>query len=1246
MKEKYILGLDVGIASCGWSLVSLDEQDAPTRIIDLGVCIFDPGEDSQGQSLNLERREKRCARRVLRRRKHRVDRIRRLLYDYKFLDAISTDYQILKEAFSRRVELYYKEHVTNPFLLKVKALDEPLTSDELMIILVHYAKYRGYLSNRKVEEDSAPKEDRKVLSQIHENESRLQVYRSVSEMFVKDPYFADRIHNDSNSYKMSVTRQMYQKEIETVLDRQVEFGVIPTDFKDKYLEIWSSQRHYAEGPGYYITKNEDGQKIKVRSPYGGNLIERMIGTCQFDGLPRAPKNAPSVELFRVVQSLVNFRYKEEDDDKEYQSLTREEIDLVIRTLQEQEKITYKKLNQLLKKNIIEIKNGSATKKEFINALKKFQEKDWNGDPKEPIKIAQLSEEDKKQFNKRLNDEVMGRCFVSMPTYSVLRKKFLGFGMEEWMLIRSNFEMLDEIIQILTSYKTDSDIRDRVKNSKVINERYLDTILELPNFTGHIHLSLDLVRRLIPPMILLGGYDKAMEELGYNFSDLVSVKEKQELLPSIPIRDIRNQRVIRSLAQTRKVINAAIKSYGLPKRVHVEVASELAKSMDERRRIERNQMNHREDNLKTKQLLVTTFPQYFHSLDDVKPFDLQKYRLWQEQGEFCPYSLEKITIEELFSDNQVQVDHILPYSRTYNDNYYNKTLVKTRANQEKGDRTPYEWMQVTERWNRFVNFIESCSTIPLQKKSNYLYKNLDAEKESEWKNQNLNDTKYIARYLVQFIKGYLNVDTVLPVKGAVTDRLKSRWGLTHVTHSLEQEGYYLPKEESAKKNRDNHLHHILDACIVAVTTPSLIKRVTEYEKLKRYLNSTLVQKDIDKVYDTVTYYNKTTGEVITEHDFNGNVNTEELNEYLLEELKNHSIVRGKKRYCIYYPTPYKDFKREVLLRVFEQNPIILQRDLKTLDNYFDVPTGDIFPIIPVLVKSKMGGALHKETYYGIREYQDGDQTIKIETERVAVNSSRLKLSLLEKMIDRDGGARSNYETLVSWLGNYESGAEAYQKQGYPVNPKSKQPIKRVVLERGVFDNKGYLLNDKCKVDIDAVQKVLIFTSKDPDDKKLYFAALDTLKVMKLKEIRKLQRSGKTGKLEKKLKNFVLTIWWGRDKNKMTESFYQILVGYDLYLEVDKRDFIKVTLTNGNFGYCYACGFSSGKFEVTSPLGDGYDIIGTDNLFSKVLTQYTLTVSKIKDIKLINLSVLGKVKKEKKNGVSTSDREEGREDLVRG
>lgn len=72
-----VLGWILVLASVGWAVLQNNSDDEPVRIVDLGVRIFDTAEiPKTGESLAGPRRAARTTRRRLRRRKHRLDRIK------------------------------------------------------------------------------------------------------------------------------------------------------------------------------------------------------------------------------------------------------------------------------------------------------------------------------------------------------------------------------------------------------------------------------------------------------------------------------------------------------------------------------------------------------------------------------------------------------------------------------------------------------------------------------------------------------------------------------------------------------------------------------------------------------------------------------------------------------------------------------------------------------------------------------------------------------------------------------------------------------------------------------------------------------------------------------------------------------------------------------------------------------------------------------------------------------------------
>ena len=670
---------------------------------------------------------------------------------------------------------YYNGKNTNPYILKVEALDRKLTDEELSIILVHYAKKRGYKSNR---EEASDKESGKVLTAIKENEKIMKDnnYRTISEMYIKDDKFKNKIKNSPNDYKISVTNEMYLEEINKVLDSQIKFGLITDDFKNQYLEIYNSRRSYAKGPG-------------GNSPYGGDLIERMTGKCNFDGNPRAPKRAFSSEIYVALTKLVNLKYKV--NDCEYIKLSEKEIKNIIEKAKEKKSISYKDLTKMIGNNI-DFKDLTLSKKEYIKLIEELKKK-LNIKKDTKININELSSEDKELYNKLCNDKLLSKTLIELKGYHILKDSVIkAYSKDIWDEVKDNMYLLDDLALYCTNYKVNEDILNKIKESENIDNIFNDIhfVELLPNFKDHLMLSTELIRKLIP--IMYGGntYDKAMNILGYNHSDINGDKEKKDLLVPICVDDnITNQRVIRSLTQTRKVINSIIKKYGMPKIINIETARELAKSRQERNEIAKNNVEKQAENEKIKNQLVELG--LFVSTDKISSTDLLKYKLWKEQNEFCGYSMKKISIEDLFGNNIVQIDHILPYSRTYNDNYLNKTLVYTKENQEKGNRTPYEWFGKTDKWDEYETYINNL-TISQKKKDNYLLKKLDFDTEREMRSQNLNDTKYISKELSSLIKAYLNVEKVNMYPGAITAKLRARWGFNRLTHSYLSKNYILPK----------------------------------------------------------------------------------------------------------------------------------------------------------------------------------------------------------------------------------------------------------------------------------------------------------------------------------------------------------------------------------------------------------------------------------------------------------------------
>jgi CRISPR-associated endonuclease Csn1 len=70
----------------------------------------------------------------------------------------------------------------------------------------------------------------------------------------------------------------------------------------------------------------------------------------------------------------------------------------------------------------------------------------------------------------------------------------------------------------------------------------------------------------------------------------------------------------------------------------------------------------------------------------------------------------------------QIDHIIPYSRSWNDSYMNKVLCLTSENQSKGNATPREYF--TRIGYDIDILISFANGLPRKKAENLLIENFD------------------------------------------------------------------------------------------------------------------------------------------------------------------------------------------------------------------------------------------------------------------------------------------------------------------------------------------------------------------------------------------------------------------------------------------------------------------------------------------------------------------------------------------
>lgn len=486
---KYSIGLDIGITSVGWAVINLDKK----RIEDMNSRIFDVAENPKnGSSLAAPRREARSARRRLRRRRYRVSRVRHMIVDKGLLSEVDAD------------QLFdWQDGDIDIWLARVNGVERQLSDREFARILVHYAKMRGFKSNRK--SGAKEGEDGVLLKAVKENAQLMEEkgYRTVAEMLVLDEKFNGRKRNKGGDYSHVLARSEIEKEIRDVFEKQRELGhsFATKENEETYIKIWSSQRPFST--------QED--------------IAKRIGNCTFESNEkRAPKFSYTFEKFRGLDKINRLRIISDKDPQ--RPLTDVERAEVLKSALNKKELKYKDLRKTLK----------------LQEYERFNELFY--DP---------NDTNEKNENKK---------FISLNGFYELKKIIKQV---EGKTLAESFRPVDydTLAYAVTVYKDDSDVQDYLLNdyvnengkrihnlaNRVYSEDLINEILNI-SFSQFGHLSLKALNKIIPYLDEGYLYHEACEKAGYNFNQKVG-KEKKKLLPVIPVKDLTNPVVVRSLSQT-------------------------------------------------------------------------------------------------------------------------------------------------------------------------------------------------------------------------------------------------------------------------------------------------------------------------------------------------------------------------------------------------------------------------------------------------------------------------------------------------------------------------------------------------------------------------------------------------------------------------------------------------------------------------------------------------------------------------
>ncbi len=738
--SKKVLGLDLGSNSIGWALLEADKHDKPTGLIDLGCRIFQRAvEDKNPTPKNIHRRKCRLARRVIQRRTRRKQKMLRYLIRLNLLP------ESLKQDPQPEIML---NKLGDPYQLRAKALDEPLSPYELGRVLLHLVQRRGFLSNKKTLLGQDMLDDPDVLATMEE------LGEDASDATAKDNEEETDFKKDISQVRDKIEQSGYRTLGEYLAslpaheckrNRLHDGGLLRTDrrmYKEELDAIWQQQSQCHD-----MLTNESKEQIEdiVFHQRPIKLNPDRVDKCSLEkDCTRSSVARLEYQKFRYMQDINNLRYFDSNSER-YISL-------------------------------------SNTEREMLWLL--FEN---NSHPKFPKIHEGLRLDRGTQFNLKTSVKKLNGNTTACAIREVI---------SEWdeYSAEKQFALVEDLITI----RKKSALKKRLMNHWKYNGNTAVRLCMIEFEPGHANLSSKAIKKLLPYMMEGKIYSDARIAAGYGYKTEVKIADRLGWPP-----ETRNPIVNKALHELRRVINAVIVEHGKPDTIRIEMLRDL--KMNTKRHKEHIEQENKKTQMNNEaveeykgfckqhpELNLSSYPQ---------PAIRIKYRLWKDQNECCIYSGGMICRANLFSAN-TEIDHILPLSRSLDDSYMNKVVCFAEENRAKGNRTPKDaFGSNPEKWNQITQALPRWGKKLLIKQKRFYMVESDLL-ERDFIGSQLTDTRYICREAHEYLKT-LGADISF-TRGIMTYWLCRHWDLNSLLGKT--------NKKERKDHRHHAIDAVVTACI--------------------------------------------------------------------------------------------------------------------------------------------------------------------------------------------------------------------------------------------------------------------------------------------------------------------------------------------------------------------------------------------------------------------------------------------------
>lgn len=906
-----ILGIDTGTNSLGWAIV--EKQADEYHLLDKGVNIFQEGVKME-KGIESSKAAERTAHKAARVRNYRIKlrkiRLLRILSDAHLCPPLSkaelSEWRLKKKYPKNELFMQWQstddESEKTPYAYRHKCLHESLdfTSMTDRYILgrsfYHMIQRRGFLSNRK---DQSGDDTGKVKESIS---NLTQEMHDAGYEYLGDYFYS--LYNKGEKIRNHYTarNEHYLAEFKAICEKQdLDKNLGPEVVRQIEKAIFDQRP----------LKSQKGQ----------------VGKCVFEkNKTKCPSSHPMYEEFRMLSFINNIKIQTPNDDV-LRPLSPEERALIMPLFFRKSKKLFdfediaKKLAP--KKQYGFYKKSSDAEMPYLfnypmdtsvsscpvtTALKDIFGDDWIDSLCETYTLAEgksrlnvvndiwhvlcFYTDDTKlaEFAKnrlQLNDEEAKKfCEISLPgDYASLSLKaickilpYLRRG-----LIYSHAVFLGNLCEVMPQYEWEIDEMRNAAIEHIIHEMNLIDSKDARTFEVCIkeylkeqyHVSEEKLKKLYHPS-MMEVYPRVQRTNNHGVYQLGSPR----------IDSVRNPMAMRSMFRLRKLVNRLLEEGKIDQdtEIHIEFAREL-NDANKRNAIAVYTKENQNKNDEARKKIINLFKAETGKDIDPTDVDVLKYVLWEEQGHICLYTGKQIRISDFVGSNpKFDIEHTIPRSVGGDSTKMNLTLCDSRFNRDiKKTKLPTELSNHEEIMTRINEWKEKYESLEGQiRKQKKLSKGASSKEQKDriirkrhllelqrdyWRGKYLRftmesvpegfsrrqgtDISVISKYARLYLKSLFK--HVYTVKGIATSDFRKIWGI--------QKAY-------SKKERVNHVHHCIDAIVIACIG------LDEYNKLGAYYHDeenhewygmskayfkkpwpTFVE-DIEKVQDEILVYHYT------------------------------------------------------------------------------------------------------------------------------------------------------------------------------------------------------------------------------------------------------------------------------------------------------------------------------------------------------------------------------------------------------